>query len=374
MGQRMDKTLFDHLLITRFSYRGADCCSVEIDPLDERRLNKRFEIFEAVCLPSVLSQRERNFNWILIIDARLPSMFRDRLDLLISEHAFIHLYIYEPGTRIETVSWLTGYLSPLADYILTTALDDDDALCASYVKTLHEHIRTLESADALPDLKVFGCTKAIQWDYYPARQAPLGYLKPWLRNRGTAGAFPLQSGFTAFIRKGRLDFSSYYFWHSLGDLFLIDDTEFDRLAVSTRSKIQESRDTLRTSVIESGLDWNRVCAEGAFVEVLPEQPCVLMVNTMTNLQRGRLFEYQDRRQPVINESSFPGFGIDLESARQSIPLHGCTLTNFLASILPAYKVAFQTNAACSPVTFFDKFKRAVRTTFRCIRGMLDLCK
>ena len=239
---------------------------------------------------------------------------------------------------------------------------------------MHDHIHGLNSADALPDLKVFGSTRALQWDYYSTPQAPLGYIKPWLRKRTSEAAFPLQSGFSAFARKGTLPYSSYYFWHTLGDLLLMEDAAFGQLSPATQRKIRKSRDMLKLMATRSGLDWTRLCAQGAFTEVIAEQPCVLMVNTVTNLQQGRLFEHRDQRRPVADASCFPDFGIDWQAARLSIPSHGCTPSNFLASVLPVYKAAFQTGIIRSPRAFLVKLKLALRITFRCVKGMLNLPK
>lgn len=371
----MHKILFDHLLITRFSYRGADSCSVSIDPLNKHRLEKRFDIFESVCLPSIVAQQEKNFTWILIIDAQLPAVFRDRLDNLTDRHTFIRLHTYQPETRIETLGWLKVYCNPGVKYVVTTVLDDDDALSFDYIKTLQHHIHALgNNIDTLPDLKVLGCKNGIQWDYYPASQSPLGYIKPWLRRRGTEGAFPLQSGFSVFTHKKALNISAYYFRHTLGDLFLIEDEVFDQLPLATRRRIQDKRDNLKNAAEKSGQSWKHLCEQGAFQEISPEKPCVLMVNTMTNLQKDRLFEYPNQRRPVINNSSFTGFGIDLEAARRSIPFHGCTLSNFLASVLPACKAEFQDAGDFPHVGFARKLKRSVKLSSQCIKGIFYLRK
>lgn len=368
----MHKNLFDHLLVTRFSYRQAESCSVEIDPLDRYRLAKRFDIFEAVCFPSVLEQRENNFTWILIIDAQLPSNYHDRLVRLISGHEYIRLHIFTPETQIKTLDWLSDYLNPVTEYVLTTALDDDDALCTDYVEKLHDHIHNMANANTLSDIKVFGCTKAIQWDYCPTRKSPLGYLKPWLRRRTSAGAFPLQSGFSVLSRKQGLNVSAYYFRHSIGDLYLIPDTEFNRLSHATRKKIQTQRTALKKSVADISQDWNQLCIAGAFSEINPNQPCVLMVNTVTNLQNGRLFEHTDQRRSVIDESSFPGFAVDLEAVQKSIAFHGCTLSNFLASVLPIYKETFRVKLIRSPAQFVVKLKYAIKITLLNISSMQKL--
>ena len=368
----MHNDLFDHLLITRFSYRGADGCSVEIDPLDRRRLARRFDVFEAVCLPAVLAQHERRFSWVLIIDAALPPVFRERLERLTDSHPFIHLHVYQRGTRIETLGWLSTYCRPGADNILTTALDDDDALCADYVEVLQDQVRALASASALPDIKLFGCTQALQWDYYPASQSPLGYVKPWCRRREHAGAFPLQSGFSALSRHSRLDVSVYAFRHSLGDLYLISDAAFAQLGTARQNKIQPQRDALKSAVVDAGLDWSRLCAQGAFVELLPQRNCVLMVNSMTNLQDGRLFEYRHQRRPVSGESSFPGFAIDLAAARHNIAGHGCSLSNLLAALLPLYKAALRAGPRRAPARSANRLKQALKGTWRCTRGILEL--
>src|SRR5579871_1288014 len=58
---------YHHVIITRFSYRFRK--DMPIGHLfDEKRLLRRFQLFESFCLPSILSQINPNFYWIIVVD------------------------------------------------------------------------------------------------------------------------------------------------------------------------------------------------------------------------------------------------------------------------------------------------------------------
>jgi hypothetical protein len=81
-----------HVVITRFSYRGRGMFKHVFvppfrsreDPLEPKRLDIRFMLFELVCLPSVLAQAEQDVAWILLVDSELPTPYQARLRSLVS--------------------------------------------------------------------------------------------------------------------------------------------------------------------------------------------------------------------------------------------------------------------------------------------------
>ena len=124
-----DKSSYSHIIITRFSYR-AVAMSRSFDPLDTAALSRRFDVFEATCLPSILGQTCKNFSWVLLVDEMLPAAFRLRLENLVSGHVNAFLHCYSKNLRLGTLNWLVPYFGESKDYIVSTVLDDDDMLCA----------------------------------------------------------------------------------------------------------------------------------------------------------------------------------------------------------------------------------------------------
>lgn len=118
---------FDHFVITRFGVRWRE----EDPPPDEAWLRYRLGLFEAVCLPSVLSQTGAVFRWLLLLDAgcRAPWL-EDALAELGAGTAFEVVWMEQVfWSGIDTV--VTGRAS--APHVITTRLDSDDAIARDYL-------------------------------------------------------------------------------------------------------------------------------------------------------------------------------------------------------------------------------------------------
>jgi hypothetical protein len=183
-----------HVLITRFSYRnpgvpnraaGADWMR-DLDPLDPENLDFRFALFELVCLPGVLAQSEQAFDWVLIVDPELPASCRAQLDALLQGRSRTHVHEVRSGEDLRRLGWLEPYVSGSPDALLTTLLDDDDAIPVDFVRCLQTYIGTRTPR---PSLMTFGAKTSQEWDLYmteraarktgalaPGRLLPLGGL------------------------------------------------------------------------------------------------------------------------------------------------------------------------------------------------------
>ena len=123
------------LLLTRFNITSG----FVPDPLglNEKWLEHRFALFENFCLPSVLAQRELNFYWLILMDARTPERWMDRL-----KEALKPL----PLARILTADRYTGeiYVNEIkriaaersVTRVVTTRLDNDDAIANDYMANI----------------------------------------------------------------------------------------------------------------------------------------------------------------------------------------------------------------------------------------------
>jgi len=176
-----------HLVITRFSYRGCADGSAgpgwfsKHDPLEPERLAFRRRVFETTCLPSLAGQACQDFDWILVVDPALPSRDFKRLQSLISrrERSFIH--VRRRTEDLRNINWLRAYVKDAPDYLVTTNVDDDDALSSSYIGALQKRVHSFDAARRATPFMAFGTRRAVEWDMLASSQAPFGTVAPWHR-------------------------------------------------------------------------------------------------------------------------------------------------------------------------------------------------
>lgn len=96
-------------------------------------LADRFDLFETFCLPSVAAQTVRDFTWIIYFDKDTPQVFQDRIKALQREVPF---EAYFTGL-FPASGWprsLAEVLGRMPDTVLTSRLDNDDALACDYME------------------------------------------------------------------------------------------------------------------------------------------------------------------------------------------------------------------------------------------------
>jgi hypothetical protein len=135
---------FTHLLLTRFN-TAIDyfTTSVEYTPSPKRLeadwLMERLDLFERYCLPSVKAQVGTAFTWLVFFDAASPAWLRER----VAEYGSVlqPIYVSGPATdeAIANLVKATGYVS--AKYLITTRLDNDDALASDHVASIQKAFR-----------------------------------------------------------------------------------------------------------------------------------------------------------------------------------------------------------------------------------------
>lgn len=116
---------FTHLLLTRFCIRSDPLAK----PPSEEWLNHRMTLFERYCLPSVQAQTTSAFQWILFLDEGTPEKFRNRL----SAHGMSNLrLVYVRDFLAEYRAKIAPFINE--DYVITTRVDNDDALGIHHMK------------------------------------------------------------------------------------------------------------------------------------------------------------------------------------------------------------------------------------------------
>ena len=135
-----------HFILTRFNLllwqKDKGGCNVRT----KEWLEHRCFLFERYCLPSMKNQTCQDFKWIVLFDSTTPDSYKERIAWYISEcPQLIPVYV-EPKRgwsfaelfREEVVRRLN------AKRVLTTYLDNDDALNVRFVEDLQKRALALD--------------------------------------------------------------------------------------------------------------------------------------------------------------------------------------------------------------------------------------
>jgi hypothetical protein len=129
MTNLLETSKFTHIVLTRFN------TAIDYAPtskgIEDAWLKGRISLFEQYCLPSVRAQSVNNFKWLVFCDARSPAWFRDA----ISAYGSILSPIYMEGPATDEAIARKVHESGFvrAPYLMTTRLDNDDAIGCTYV-------------------------------------------------------------------------------------------------------------------------------------------------------------------------------------------------------------------------------------------------
>ena len=118
-------------------------------------LEHRFELFERYCLPSVKNQTCQSFEWIVLFDNTTPEPFKERIGEWQKEcpqlvpvyveprdgHRFAQIFREEEVRRFKSLR-VQGFNGR----VLTTYLDNDDALNIQFVEDLQRRVLSLADA------------------------------------------------------------------------------------------------------------------------------------------------------------------------------------------------------------------------------------
>jgi len=109
---------------------------------DRARLQRRFQLFEDICLPSLTAQSDQNFNMMLMTSRDLPVWAHDRLMNLVGNLPNVYVRAYRPLASIQRIFKRSVFemLDPSADITANFRLDDDDALACDYIERLRMHM------------------------------------------------------------------------------------------------------------------------------------------------------------------------------------------------------------------------------------------
>jgi hypothetical protein len=326
-----------HAVVTRFSYRhataaaGLDGVLVSVlkrDPLQPERLALRYALFELTCLPSLLAQTRQDFDWFLIVDRDLPTPWRERLETLVGGRPRTHLHVYDPSEDLTGTDWLKPYAPPQATQLLTTLLDDDDALPVNFVEALQR--AAVDRAAALAPLATLASRKGVQWELVHSRRAPLGYRCAWHR-----GGWILSTGLSLLCEWPAHPLTVLAIHHQIADLWSLPERGEalaqllqerwslpDTHAGEAAAFIGGRMDDFRRRVVDSGDAVDATDGALRFVDISDDVEAFVVSNHFGNDQVLRLFEPKPDRTPVAGPQDFPGVPLDFARFRRDAAAFG----------------------------------------------------
>ena len=112
-------------------------------------LKSRQVLFERFCLPSVISQTNQNFEWVIVSDSKTPDSFRQVLDAYPATVLYADFACDFSSLKTKTIKAvrleeaiadpLREYLKHCdADYIITSRLDNDDAISVDHIEKIQK--------------------------------------------------------------------------------------------------------------------------------------------------------------------------------------------------------------------------------------------
>lgn len=125
--------MLTHLIITRFSVRTMLAGKFRTVDANDNYLEYRMRLFRLFCLPSIQAQTNRNYKWFVLFGSDTPDWLRIQLDEYEKAKAFTPLYAASFAQALDEIrEWVQINLS-VGEQLLTTRLDNDDSLAASFV-------------------------------------------------------------------------------------------------------------------------------------------------------------------------------------------------------------------------------------------------
>ena len=122
--------LFSHFLLTRFDVRLEG-----MQRPTKAWVEHRLALFERFCLPSVAEQSSRDFNWIICFGSDFGEIVGPRLRAIARHVPLRPLYFSGPFRRTY-VRDLVKRLSHQTPFVITTRLDNDDAICSDFMQSV----------------------------------------------------------------------------------------------------------------------------------------------------------------------------------------------------------------------------------------------
>jgi hypothetical protein len=141
----MNSSDYQHFILTRFNLLLWNKAKDGRKVRTTKWLEHRFALFEKFCLPSIKSQTCQDFDWIVLFDSMTPELFKTRIaEFQMSCPQLIAVYVEPKDGRFFAEIFRAEMIKRLcAKRVVSTYLDNDDALNVRFVEDLQHRVRTL---------------------------------------------------------------------------------------------------------------------------------------------------------------------------------------------------------------------------------------
>ncbi len=138
---------FNHFFLTKFNVRSFQDLRPGCEPI---WLENRFQLFDQFCFPSVRNQSNQKFKWLVFFDVDTPPVFQQKISKYFEQWTnFIPVYLDCPlpyGQFPDEVREVVRkYIPDDCEYLITTWLDNDDAIHRDYVQMIQDNFDRQES-------------------------------------------------------------------------------------------------------------------------------------------------------------------------------------------------------------------------------------
>lgn len=128
---------FNHFVFTRFNIRTQWKKNIRYVGLDEEWLSKRFDLFEAVCLPLMARQTQKSFQWLIFLNEETPDKFVRRMSDWCAKYPFM-VPIYMKVEDQEQILDEMNRRSVPGCLRIMTRLDNDDAVHPRMIESIQK--------------------------------------------------------------------------------------------------------------------------------------------------------------------------------------------------------------------------------------------
>ena len=135
-----------HFLLTRFNLRKSK-------PQPDGWLEKRVELFERFCLPSIKNQTNKNFHWIIFFEESTKGEIQPHLDQWLKEVPWIVPAWCNPFDGERIAPWAKPIIEGLIgtkNYYLTSRVDNDDGLHPETMRIFRNYAKKYLTKRELP--------------------------------------------------------------------------------------------------------------------------------------------------------------------------------------------------------------------------------
>ncbi|PHS63344.1 MAG: hypothetical protein COB12_09335 [Flavobacterium sp.] len=137
--------MFQHFLITRFNLKKTDWTTNKknVPVLTEEWHKNRFKLFTDYCFPSVDSQINKNFIWIVFFDTSTSETYRKVISLLENKMPnFKPIFIDGMDLFLPSIK---EYIKDFdEEYIITTGIDNDDCISNTFIDEIQNKFNKQE--------------------------------------------------------------------------------------------------------------------------------------------------------------------------------------------------------------------------------------